>query len=120
MANKILTHNEIFSSFVFSSMLSDDLQKAQNIKTCHRCINRSKMTFPQLDNWVQLYVSSSLLYYIQDHAWFTDGIWSDFMKRFNLYLIGQQRHVLVISDYFSAHRCRILIFKKAQIKCTTK
>ena len=98
------------SKFRFTAMIGINalgemaFKKMFVLKNCHRGINWSKMTFHQLGNGVQLYVSSTTLYYIQDHAWVNNVIWSDFMKRFNLFLISQNKSALVILDNFSAHR----------------
>lgn len=98
------------SKFRFTAMIGINalgemaFKKMFVLKNCHRGINWSKMTFHELGNGVQLYVSSTSLYYIQDHAWVNNVIWSDYMKRFNLYLIGQNKNALVILDNFSAHR----------------
>ena len=62
------------------------------------------MKHKKLENGIDVYDSQTALYYIQENAWMNSIIWSDFMMRYNMFLVAQNRSCLAIVDNFSSHK----------------
>ncbi|KAL1927425.1 hypothetical protein VTP01DRAFT_3662 [Rhizomucor pusillus] len=56
------------------------------------------------DQWRPLIVGFSLYYYNED-AWMTQSIFKSYLKRFDSIMRSQGRHVLLLLDNFSGHKC---------------
>ena len=74
------------------------------IRNCHHGIHWNEMKHKKLENGIDVYDSPTALYYIQENAWMNSFIWSDFMMRYNMFLVAQNRSCLAIVDNFSSHK----------------